>query len=118
MKDWMRRLRGLKRTAITRVEITTASCSCCSWPVRARKIASPATYRFGDSVGKDATASRHHNGVGGPLDLLALYPSGPAQPPKHGRRSDKHENEHERLQRLVKVRKAFYTERIADGSEA
>src|SRR5215212_10295257 len=37
INDWMRRLNGLKSAAIARVEITTASCGCCSWPVRARK---------------------------------------------------------------------------------
>src|SRR5918998_1627840 len=42
MKAWMRRLKGLNRAAITRVETTTASCGCSSWPVRARKMASVA----------------------------------------------------------------------------
>ena len=37
MKDWMRRRKGLNRAAIARVETTTASCGCCSWPVRVRK---------------------------------------------------------------------------------
>jgi hypothetical protein len=34
----MRRRRGLKRVAMTRVETTTASCGCSSWPVSARKV--------------------------------------------------------------------------------
>src|ERR687893_1108987 len=42
MKAWMRRLKGVNRAAITRVETTTASCGCSSWPVRARKMASVA----------------------------------------------------------------------------
>ena len=54
-------------------------------------------YRFGDGVSENATDGRHHHRVGRPLDLLTLYPSRPAQPPKHGRRPNEYENEHERL---------------------
>src|ERR671916_432160 len=39
MKFWTRRLRGLKRAAITRVEATMAICGSSSRPVRACKIA-------------------------------------------------------------------------------
>src|SRR5918995_52747 len=37
MSDWVWRLNGVNKAAITNVEITMASCGCFSWPVMARK---------------------------------------------------------------------------------
>ena len=75
MNDWMRRLNGLNRAAMTRVETTIASCGCSSWLVsvwkRAWVAVTPPKYTNallressyelaaeGRDVGDDASADR------------------------------------------------------------
>ena len=66
----MRRLKGLKSAAIIRVETTTRSCGCFSWPVSAWKIACVAVTLPKEHYPETALL-RQVEGVG-PLTALAF----------------------------------------------
>src|SRR5215204_3672651 len=78
-------------------------------------IGNPAcSYHVGRRVGKEVADRSCRCRVGEPLNLLALYPASPPQPPNQRARCSEPPSKHECLNRLSPNRRALDSKRVLD----